>query len=267
MNLSKIIKDSKAFVPQRIIVQEDQPPLWSDLAKPVKEAQQIRKTQVVSKKNLANSTRQHTPDSFAESHQFDSDFSAPEHDIDTIKPNVSDNASTLAAQPDPVDIETIKEESFNKGLQAGLERAESDYGSSTRALQSVFEQLNSIREIILSNSLVEMQELVLQIAKKIIRHSVTEQPHTVLKTVEEAIQKAVKSDEFVISINPDDYNTIKDRSKDFVNSISGLENIILKADATIEQGGCLIESSNCTVDATITSQLGLITNEIKSKTP
>ncbi len=265
--MSKVIKDTGDFVAKKIVPVEDRPAVWNELAKQVEDPkiQKEEKSRVSPESSdFENIAEPHLKDQ-VKSSQFDTDFSAPEPNNETIESSMPEEA---VSPPEPqrlIDIEAIQEEYFNKGLQAGIERTESDYGSSIKALQSIFEQLNTIRETILSNSMDEMQNLVLHIAAKIIRQSVSEQESTIIKTIEKAIQQAVKSDEFMISVNPDDYNTISSRSGDFINSLSGLENIIVKADPTVEQGGCLIESSNCTVDATLGSQLELITEKLKSK--
>ena len=128
------------------------------------------------------------------------------------------------------------------------------------------EQIGTLRETILNNSMAEMQNLVLIIAEKIIRHSVTEQDRTIVDTVEEAIHQAVKSDEFLIQVNPDDLAVIKAKSKEFIGSLSGLENIVIQANSSIERGGCTIDSSTSTVDATIAGQLKIIEDKIKGKT-
>jgi len=44
--------------------------------------------------------------------------------------------------------------------------------------------------------------------------------------------------------------------------MSGLENITLQSDATIEPGGCKLESSCCTVDATLTNQIKVIRDNV-----
>jgi flagellar assembly protein FliH len=264
-NLSRVIKKTGDFVPEDMVPQKGrQSPIWQ---RPVKPENKFR---VLSYHNnaiakTAPGNANPTVDSAPSEKLFDTDFTAPDNSqVTTENQTVSDN-EMVEIQPDPVDLEALKEEYFQIGLQAGIERSESDYGSTIRATQTIFEQLSSIRETIFSNSMEEMQNLVLKIAEKIIRQSVAEKKQTIINTVEEAIQQAVKSDEFVISVNPADYDIIKSRSSDFINSLSGLENIILKANPAIEQGGCLIESNNCTVDATITSQLQMLTEKIKSK--
>lgn len=173
------------------------------------------------------------------------------------------SVSTPENIPDPIDLEALAQEQYDLGYQECLNNLHDDYVSSTRALTTVFTEINSLRETILNNSMKEMQQLVFKIAEKILRVSVTEQNNTIIHTVEEAIRRAVKSDEFVIQVNPSDYEVIEKKSADFINSLSGLENIVVKPDSKIEQGGCKIESSNCTVDATIEVQLEVIKDKIQ----
>ncbi|MDR3630092.1 MAG: FliH/SctL family protein, partial [Desulfocapsaceae bacterium] len=107
------------------------------------------------------------------------------------------------------------------------------------------------------------QNLVLAIAEKIIRHSVTVQNDTIIATVEEAIRQAVKTDELTIEVNPADLAVIKSRSRDLIDSLSGLENIVIQTNPEIERGGCRIDSSTSTVDATLASQLQIIKQAIE----
>lgn len=163
------------------------------------------------------------------------------------------------------EVEKMIAESYRKGLQEGMQQAEEDFGAATKSLLLICQQLDTLRETILKNSVGEMRDLVLVIAEKIIRHSVQGQNDTIIDTVEEAIHKAVRSDEFYIYVNPDDFETVASRSEELVSGLNGLNNIVVKRDKSIEHGGCRIESENCTVDATITSQLEIIGNHLKQQ--
>lgn len=260
--MSNIIKETNGFVAEDLVPDHhDLPPVWGEVAKKV---EAYKKHAVgASSSHHTNTTVERIDQQDNSEPQFDSDFSAPAHETEADTSSLGQRADeTQAEQPLP-DLELLAEESFNKGVQAGIERMESDYGTSIRTLQAICEHLNDIRDTILKNSMTEMKDLVLKISEKIIRHSVASQQETIIKVVEESIQQAVKSDEFIISVNPKDYDSIQARSKDFISSISGLENIIIRSDENIEQGGCLVESSNCTVDATLASQLDIIAEYIK----
>lgn len=272
--MSKVIRDSTGFVPEKIVAADfDRPAVWENLAKQVEpepvsnEVLEPENTEsAVPLRATDDAERRQASSAASEAQQpsFDDDFSSPEVDEQsagkTTRPAESAGESVA-----PVDVDAIAEEYFNKGLQAGVERVDNDYKLCLKTLQSICEELDTVRETILKNSLGEMQDLVLQIAEKILRHSVTVQDETIVRTVEEAIQQAVKSDEFIISVNPEDYETIQSRSTDFINAVNGLENIIVRADASVDQGGCMVESSNCTVDATLASQLEIIATAVKKK--
>ena len=115
----------------------------------------------------------------------------------------------------------------------------------------------------MQNSNQELLDLSLTIAEKILRISLREQDHSIVATIEEALRRAVKSDEFTIHVHPDDYDTIVAKSPELVAGLSGLNNVVVRKDNTIERGGARIDSDNCTIDATIACQLEQIREEVK----
>lgn len=155
-------------------------------------------------------------------------------------------------------------ESYRKGLVEGHKKAEQDFGAAARALLLACQQLDTLRATIISNSSQELLDFSLSVAERVLRFSVKEQDHTIVATIEEALRRAVKSDEFTINIHPDDYDTLTAKSADIIAGLSGLNNIVIRRDHSVERGGALIESDNCIVDATITSQLEVIREELKN---
>lgn len=157
-------------------------------------------------------------------------------------------------------------ERYEQGIQEGIIKATDDFGSALKTLTTMCEQLDTIRETIIANSNDELTEFAILIAEKIIRTSIKEQDQSIIATIQEALSRAVKSDEFTIFIHPDDYQVIADKSADLIAGVSGLSNIVIKTDPTLEPGGAKIESENCIIDATVTSQFETIRDEIlKSK--
>lgn len=162
-------------------------------------------------------------------------------------------------------VEQLNEAAYRQGYSDGLAQAEAEFGSAIKSFQLSCQQLDGLRHTLIANSSQEMLDFALAVAEKILRLSIREQDHTLIATIEEALQKAVRSDEYTIHINPDDYEILNSRAVEIVASISGLNNIVIKKDNTIEKGGVFIESVNCTIDATIASQLELIREEIKKR--
>lgn len=172
----------------------------------------------------------------------------------------------VPASPEPIvpqgipeeEVQRLVAEAREQGVAEGMQKAESDFGSAASAMLLICSQLDELRELLLKNSVGEIQELVLAIAEKIIRHSVAGQHETIVRTVDDAISRSVKSDDFLIFVNPEDYETIVEKSDDLIAGLSGMSNITVKQDPSVEIGGCRIESDKCTVDATIVTQLELI---------
>ena len=162
-------------------------------------------------------------------------------------------------------VEQLTEAAYRQGYSEGLAQAEEEFGTAVKSFQMSCQQLDGLRETLIANSGREMLDFALAVAEKILRLSIREQDQTLIATIEEALHQAVRSDEYTIHINPDDYEILNSRALEIVAGISGLNNIVIKKDGTIEKGGVFIESENCTIDATIASQLELIREEIKKR--
>ena len=176
--------------------------------------------------------------------------------------------------PDPIpdpnqympisEVEKQLKTAYEDGVQNGLEKADDDYGSAIKAFFATCQLLDTVRETIIGNSSGELQEFALAIAKRIVRTSLLDNDTTIIATIEEALKRAVKSEEFYIYISPEDYDTVAAKSDELITGLTGLSNIILKKDTSVEKGGTKIESDNCTIDATIAGQFEVILEEMKN---
>lgn len=258
MSLSKFYKGQGDFVPERLVPRS---PKDTENWKPV----------TISEDSLED----HFSDPPSRPVQSTNNSITPNNDLtsaeDATVTESEDHSAPAPEQereeqiPSPPlpDLDKLQEDAFIAGVAEGLKQSENDFGSGTKALTQACELLSNIRETILKNSKGEMIDLVIALSEKIIRHSITEQNQTILDTVEEAIHQAVKSSEFYIYLHPDDIAIIQERTQDLVSRVNGLDNIVVKTDSSVEQGGCKIESDNCTVDATLVSQLEIIQKRIK----
>ncbi len=164
-----------------------------------------------------------------------------------------------------VEAEQLAENAYQHGLSEGLSRADMEFGTAANSLILACQHLDNLRQTLIANSREEMIDFSLAVAERILRLSIRDQDHTIIATIDEALSLAVKSDEYAIHINPDDFEILNAKAVDIISGISGLQNIVIKKDNSIEKGGVFIESDNCTIDATIASQLELIREEIRKR--
>ncbi|HKK01556.1 MAG TPA: FliH/SctL family protein [Desulfuromonadales bacterium] len=163
-------------------------------------------------------------------------------------------ASAGAPEPAP-NLDALREDAFASGRQEGLAIAEQQLGSTTRALAAALQDISRLRQSLLTNSTDDMVRLVMAVAEQVIQTVVTEKETVVLDVLKNALQAAVKADEFHIRVHPDDLTAVTEHQPLFLASVSGLKNITFEGDPSIARGGCFIESALGEVDATIETQL------------
>lgn len=273
MSLSKYYKKSDSFQPEKIVKQDEQG------------QQEWERTKVASGPESTPSKPAADvpplPDQLPQQSAFPHEL--PDHLVGDSPPGDPDNADGMVAGTtpssapsptagfDPANYMEIPlaeakiEEAYQRGLQQGREEAEVDFGDTQRAMLSACQQLDTIRETLITNSRGEVLEFAMAIAERIVRISVREQDRTVVATIDEALQQAVKSDEFTIYLHPKDYETVSNKTEELIAGLSGLNNIVVKQDIAIEQGGVKIESENCTIDGTIATQFDVIREELNKK--
>lgn len=260
MSLSKFYKVNTEFKPsvvlERTLYESSSAPVWGSIVKPATAAPPEKPAVPAPQPD-----REQQEDMLLPESSPDLEIEAKEVPDEPVAKTPPVTPKEVPAKPS-IDIEAIREESFQAGILAGRKQAEEDFENGAKTLLCICNELDRLRETILQNSIGEMRELVLAIAEKIIRHSVAEQSDTITATIIEAIHLAVKSDEFQIQLNPDDLACVEGKKKEIIAQISGLDNIVLKPDATLERGGCKIESTSCTIDASMASQLKVIRNSI-----
>ena len=265
MSLSKYYKSSNSFQPEEIIKKSPVgQPGWQAL-----QEHEQRTFTSQQKPGQVDVEPKPTPaDQTQESGKTVSDtepFTNSEDKVDTAPVPSQDDLTENKTELMPISEADEKiETAYSLGIKEGIEKAENDFGTTTRALLNACQQLETLRETLITNSSAELQEFALTIAERIIRSSLHEQKETIIATIEEALQRAVKSDEFYIYINPDDYAAVIEKSDEFIAGVSGLNNVVIKKDPTIESGGAKIESENCTIDATVASQFEMIRDSIQN---
>lgn len=281
MSLSKYFEKSDAFQPEDIVKEADRAKgRWTP------SAQQEQKPFVAEKvtakvgkppRPLAEQTNGETV--------LEED-SPPETTPETAPPTAKAQATEKAAakpKPPPAPPQTPKpvidpekymdrqeaekaiEDAYQRGCNDGRHKLEQDFQDAVSMLITASQQIDTIRETLIGNSAGELQEFALAIAEKILRISIAEQDQTLIATIEEALHRAVKSEEFTVYVNPEDYELATERAPAIVTGISGLNNLVIKKDATIERGGAKLESDNCTIDASVLSQLDVIREVVRKR--
>lgn len=154
----------------------------------------------------------------------------------------------------------IKEAAAKEGYEDGLNEAQSDIEKVKESVQAFFNAPQQVYDSIAPDIL----EISVDIAKKIIKKEMAEDPQIILDNIKD-IMKGLSKEEskITLKVNPAQAAMLKADVPEIANSL-GLEvKIYVIPDEGVMEGGCLVTTTNGVIDATIESQLEIISQVLK----
>ncbi|MBR5554668.1 hypothetical protein IKU74_01515 [bacterium] len=154
----------------------------------------------------------------------------------------------------------IRESASKEGYEAGLEKAQEDI---LQIKESLKEFLSAPQEVFdyIAPSLLEIS---VDIAQKIIKTEVTQNPQVVLDKITEILKTLSKEEPKVtVRVNPMQVNIAKEGMPEVMSSAGLDTKIVVLPDESVTEGGCIVTTNNGVIDATIESQLAIVKEALK----
>jgi len=158
----------------------------------------------------------------------------------------------------PIDLDAIRQEAYNQGMADQSARLQAEIEHAVLAFGEACQKIDQQRQRLLDHSRGDLINLIIGLSKKIVGQELVTQRNIIATTLQTALEEAIASEEYYVTLHPDDLAVAEAKVPALIASIRGLERIVFKTDSTLTRGGCLLESANCTVDATIEGQLASI---------
>jgi flagellar assembly protein FliH len=156
---------------------------------------------------------------------------------------------------------------FDEGREDGFQTGRDEVARLTDRLHVIMEKAMDKRAEILQESENEVIELVLLIARKVIKTISENQKNVVISNVVQALRKLKARGDVIIRVNLADLELTTNHIKDFMSMAENAKNITVVEDTTIDRGGCVIETDFGQIDARIASQLHEIEDKILDVAP
>ena len=170
--------------------------------------------------------------------------------------NATPAGSPAASGPEPpIDLQTVREEAYNQGKADQAQLAELEFQQTLAAFAMACQKIDGQRKALLHQSRGDIINLIIAMVKKILGQELITPRNVIAGTLQSALEQAIQSQEFHVTLHPDDLAFAEAKAPAIIGAISGLEHIVFKTDGTISRGGCLLESAACSVDATIETQV------------
>lgn len=164
----------------------------------------------------------------------------------------------------------IRTQAAEQGKQAAIQAAEQALKSRVdQQLQSLLPALQqAVRELVDARHLWQQHweshsiKLASAIASKLIRRELASDPQLPLTLVREALQMVVGADRVTIRLNPEDHALLNESAARLAAQLRPISACDVIADATIERGGCRVDTQLGSIDQQFDSQLQRIVEEL-----
>lgn len=153
------------------------------------------------------------------------------------------------------DLDALRQEAYNQGMADLAAQYQAEFSQTMEALARACRKIDNQRRKLLDHSRGDLINLIIALSEKILRHELTTPRNVIAATLESALEQAIESEEFYVTLHPDDLAFAESRAPELITAIRGLARLHFKTDPALTRGGCMLESTACTVNASIEAQL------------
>ena len=158
------------------------------------------------------------------------------------------------------EADNIKRTAFEEGYKAGIDKANEDIRYFREQLKAFLTANKEVFEYIAPDIL----EISVDIAKKIIKKEVATDPQIVMNIILDILKTVSKSEpKILIKVNPAEVQFVKDNMPNAIYELGVETKVNVVGDENLQEGGCIFETSNGIVDASIDAQTEIIKKALK----
>lgn len=169
-------------------------------------------------------------------------------------------------QRDKLQLEA-KSQGFEQGHSEGYEKGVAEVNRLIERMHKILEAVMQRREEILKDTESQIVELVILMARKVIKILSENQKNVVMANVVAALKKVRTRGAVTLRVNLEDVKLTTANISEFIKHIENVEGITVLEDSSVEKGGCIVETDFGAIDARISSQLTELENKILDVSP
>ena len=168
-------------------------------------------------------------------------------------------------------VTEIEHEAYQKGYDAGRElgykEGEAEKDRLIKRLGIILGRAVEVREQLISNSEKQMLDMVLMIARKIIKDEIVERKEVVLHNIRESLKRVKDRAQIDIRVNFGDLDLTAAHKDELIKMMESLRKVNIYEDSRVDRGGCIIKTDIGSIDARISTQFNQIEEAIRNARP
>lgn len=185
---------------------------------------------------------------------------SPDNPPDGKQPATSSHATLL---PTVEEIEQVYQQALEEGRNAGYQQGKQQIAAELERIQSLISGLEQALQQIDQDVAGDLLALSLDMAQKMVGQALRVHPELILPMVQEAIRAFPHSAQHpYLIMHPDDVSLVRSHLGDQL-SHTGWK---IREDATLQQGGCRVETSGGKLDGSLSARWKKISATISQDT-
>lgn len=164
-------------------------------------------------------------------------------------------------------INESKKQGYDTGYEAGYQDGQKEAERLVERMHNILDAVMKRREEILSETEYQIVELVVLMARKVVKIISENQKTVIMNNVLQALKKVKGRGDVTIRVNLADAKLTTEHIQDFIDRVEAVKGITVVEDTTVEKGGCIVETDFGAIDARISSQLTELEQKIMEISP
>lgn len=157
---------------------------------------------------------------------------------------------------------------YEEGLQIGREEGLRLYQQAIDSLrdevQKLVDAILAERQRLWEEMEPQVVELVLEIARKVLREEIQARREATLSVIKHALRRVADTEHVRIRVHPDDLQIAREHREDFLAVCDGVRQIEIVDDQRVGGGGCIIETPGGTIDASLRTQMQSVEKALRN---
>ena len=151
---------------------------------------------------------------------------------------------------------------FEQGHKEGYEKGVAEVDRLIDRMHRILEAVMQRREEILADTESQIVELVILMARKVIKILSDNQKNVVMANTLAALKKVKTRGEVTLRVNLEEVKLTSEHAQEFIQHVENVKGITVLEDSSVERGGCIVETDFGAIDARISRQLQELENKI-----
>ena len=146
-------------------------------------------------------------------------------------------------------------EGLRRGEEAGREQFLETVAHAAETLTTAAHAIQQARQRFLESLEPEVLTMVRLVTERVVRREMQSDAALISRTVRAALELMLDSERVTLRVNPTDLAVLREQQVALLDEFDGVAQLDIRADESVEPGGCIADTSVMQVDGTLKTQL------------